>query len=64
MQELTRVLVIYKFPPTFGKIMIQIYVATATIKPKVYKLKFGWLKFGEAQAIRQTLPLPNIPAIR
>ena len=33
----------------------------------IYKLKFGWLKFGEARTTRQihqTFPLPNIPAIR
>ena len=33
----------------------------------IYKLKFGWLKFGEAQTIHQihqTFLLPNIPAIR
>ena len=33
-------------------------------KDTIYKLKFGWLKFGEAQTIRQTFSLPNIPAIR
>ena len=33
----------------------------------IYKLKFGWLKFGESRTtrqIRQTFPPPNIPAIR
>ena len=33
----------------------------------IYMLNFGWLKFGElwtARQIRQTFPLPNIPAIR
>ena len=32
----------------------------------IYKLNFGWLKFGESQTthqIRQTFPLLNIPAI-
>ena len=32
----------------------------------IYKLKFRWLKFGEARMtrqIRQTFPLPNIPTI-
>ena len=32
-------------------------------KDTIYKLKFGWLKFSEAWRIRQTFPLPNIPAI-
>ena len=33
----------------------------------IYKLKFGWLKFGESRTTRQfhqTFPPPNIPAIR
>ena len=30
----------------------------------IYKLNFGWLKFGESQTTHQTLPPPNIPAIR
>ena len=36
-------------------------------KDAIYKLKFGWLKFGEARTTRQihqTFLLPNIPAIR
>ena len=35
-------------------------------KDTIYKLKFGWLKFSEAQRIpqiKQTYPLPNISAI-
>ena len=34
-------------------------------KDTIYKLKFGWLKFGESQATRQfcqTFLQPNIPA--
>jgi len=36
-------------------------------KDTIYKLNFGWLKFGESRItsqICQTLPPPNIPAIR
>ena len=36
-------------------------------KDTIYKLKFGWLKFGKAwmtRQIHQTFPLPNIPTIR
>ena len=36
-------------------------------KDTIYKLKLGWLKFGESQTTRQicqTLPLPCIPTIR
>ena len=30
----------------------------------IYKLKFGSLKFGEPWTVRQTFPLPNVPAVR
>jgi len=33
----------------------------------IYKIKFGWLKFGEPRTIcqiRQTFPPPNIPALQ
>ena len=33
----------------------------------IYRLKFGWFKFGESRTtyqIRQTFPPPNIPAIQ
>ena len=36
-------------------------------KDAIYKLKFGWLKFGESRTtcqVHQTFPPPNIPAIR
>ena len=35
-------------------------------KDAIYKLNFGWLKFGESRTIhqiRQTFPPPDIPAI-
>ena len=36
-------------------------------KDTIYKLKFGWLKFGKSRATHQfcqIFPLPNISAIR
>ena len=36
-------------------------------KDAIYKLNFGWLKFGKpwtTRQIRQTFPPPNIPAIQ